>query len=178
MIDTGRSHAAAQLSDWVGEARERTLALATDLNDEQWLGPQLAIVNPLRWEIGHVTWFQEKWALRHACGLPPLRADADRLYDSAAIPHDVRWDLFLPDREATLAYLRKVRDRLVEQLAARPADPELRYFTLLGIFHEDMHTEAFTYTRQTLGYAPPPFAKPPESPPPAPELITGDAEIT
>jgi len=29
------------------------------------VGPQLRIENPLLWEIEHVTWFQEKWALRH-----------------------------------------------------------------------------------------------------------------
>src|SRR5207237_6246065 len=29
------------------------------------------------------------------------------------------------------------------------------YFLLLTVFHEDMHAEAFTYTRQTLGYPAP-----------------------
>src|SRR5947208_2144157 len=104
MAEPGGRYTAAELAEVVAEARERTLALASDLTDAQWLGPRLAIVNPLRWEIGHVAWFQEKWALRHAGGLPPLREDADVLYDSAAIPHDVRWDLPLPDREATFAY--------------------------------------------------------------------------
>ena len=36
------------------EIRERTLALITDPDDEQLTGPRLSIVNPLRWEIGHV----------------------------------------------------------------------------------------------------------------------------
>ena len=39
------------------DARARTLGLALDLDDSQWLGPRLAIVNPLRWELGHVAWF-------------------------------------------------------------------------------------------------------------------------
>src|SRR5262249_54019729 len=34
-------------------------------------------------------------------------------------------------------------------------DPWLRYFAQLVAFHEDMHAEAFHYTRQTLGYADP-----------------------
>ena len=62
------------LAEYVQDARARTLALIGDLTDEQLLGPQLAIVNPLRWEVGHVAWFQEKWALRHAAGLPPIDA--------------------------------------------------------------------------------------------------------
>ncbi len=36
------------------EARQRTLALVADLDDDQLMGTQLKIVNPLLWEIGHV----------------------------------------------------------------------------------------------------------------------------
>src|SRR5262245_16435356 len=86
-----------ELAAWVRDARARTLALVADLSDEQLLGPRLAIVNPLLWEIGHVAWFQEKWALRRA-SQPSVRANADSLYDSAAIAHDTRWDLGLPSR--------------------------------------------------------------------------------
>ena len=32
-----------------------------------------------------------------------------------------------------------------------------RYFYLLALFHEDMHNEAFMYTRQTLAYPGPPL---------------------
>ena len=45
------------------EVRELTLALIADLDDDQMIGPRLDIVNPLRWEIGHVAWFQEYWLL-------------------------------------------------------------------------------------------------------------------
>ena len=81
---------------WVLDARQRSLDLAADLDHEQLLGPRLAIVNPLLWEIGHVAWFQEKWVLRHVCQQKPVRKDADLLYDSIAIAHDIRWDLPLP----------------------------------------------------------------------------------
>jgi len=80
------------------------------------------------------------------------------LYDSAAIPHDTRWDLALPSREGTLAYMRAVRDRVIERIEqGKPDDKEL-YFIRLSVFHEDMHTEAFTYTRQTLAFPPPTFS--------------------
>jgi len=90
----------AALAAWVRDARRRTLEVVADLSDEQLLGPQLRIVNPLLWEIGHVAWFQEKWALRRAGDTAPIRADADSLYDSAAIPHDTRWSLPLPSGNA------------------------------------------------------------------------------
>jgi iron(II)-dependent oxidoreductase len=142
------------LASWVRDARQRTLDLIADLSDEQLLGPTLSIVNPLRWEIGHVAWFQERWVLRQGGKQPSIRPDADSLYDSAGIPHDVRWDLHLPSRHDTLAYMQAVQDAVLERLH-KGLTPELCYFVLLTVFHEDMHGEAFTYTRQTLGYPAP-----------------------
>ena len=149
-----KAYKGTQLMEMVREARERTFGLVADLTDEQLMGPRLAIVNPLRWEIGHVAWFQERWTLRDRGQLPSMLSNADALYDSAAIPHDVRWDLPLPSREETLAYLRSARDRLLERLSEGDPTEELTYFVLLAVFHEDMHDEAFTYTRQTLEYPP------------------------
>ncbi len=147
-----------ELVAWVRDARQRSMDLVADLTDEQLIGPQLAIINPFLWEIGHIAWFQEKWVLRHAGGERPLRADADSLYDSAAIAHDTRWDLPLPSREETLAYMRAVRDLVIERIERGKLDDKERYFICLSVFHEDMHTEAFTYTRQTLAYPPPRFS--------------------
>ena len=136
------------------DSRARLLEVALDLDDEQWLGPRLSIVNPMRWELGHIAWFQEHWVLRHARGLPPLRADGDALYDSAKVAHDTRWDLPLPDRRGTLAYMGEI---LARTLAALD-DGQHRYFHELALFHEDMHAEAFLYTRQTLGHPTPSLA--------------------
>jgi len=156
------------------DARKRTVDLITDLTDEQLLGPRLAIVNPLLWEIGHIAWFQERWVLRHGMGESAIRADGDALYDSSAIPHDTRWDLPLPGRAATLAYLSEVRDRVAERLTARQPAPELLYLALYTVFHEDMHDEALTYTRQTLGYPAPLLCKRPIA---AAGHLSGDAAI-
>jgi iron(II)-dependent oxidoreductase len=140
------------LFDALSDARARTFELTLDLDDEQWTGPRLAIVNPMKWELGHVAWFQEHWVLRHDGGMPPLRADADALWDSMRVHHDTRWDLPLPDRAGTLAYAAEVLERSL----ARARDGS--YFHWLAVFHEDMHDEAFTYTRQTLAYPAPRFA--------------------
>ena len=165
-----------QLAQWVRDARERSLALVADLSPEQLEGPRLAIVNPLHWEIGHVAWFQELWALRQGRGEKPLREDGDSLWDSSAVAHETRWDLPLPSIEETKAYMREVRDRVVDRLAADPGSRELHYLALYSVFHEDMHDEAFTYTRQTLGYPPPPAAGSVSSQLAAGPLA-GDAEV-
>jgi iron(II)-dependent oxidoreductase len=149
---------ATPLVQMLQDARRRTLALVSDLGGDRLLGPKLRIVNPPLWEIGHLGWFQEHWCLRYqdeGVSTPSLRADADALYNSAKVPHAVRWDLPLPDIDATLAYLQQVLERVLERMQQEGATDHLRYFAQLSAFHEEMHCEAFTYTRQTLGYPQP-----------------------
>src|SRR4051812_2581094 len=97
------------------DARARTLALCADLTDEQLIGPSLPTVNPPLWEVGHLAWFQEKWALRRE-GQPSLRPDADALYDSSAVAHQTRWHIPLPARADTLRYAADVLDRVLALL--------------------------------------------------------------
>jgi iron(II)-dependent oxidoreductase len=136
------------------EARAHTRAVADDLRAEKEFGPVLAIVNPPRWELGHVGWFQEFWCLRQK-GASSILPNADALYNSATVAHDTRWNLPLPSFDETIAY----RDRVLERIASEGADP---YFVGLTARHERMHAEAFHYTRQTLGYPAPPLRSAPE----------------
>jgi len=147
-----------ELAEALLDARRRLLDLVADLDDREMLGPRLSIVNPPLWEIGHVGWFQEKWLLRQRRKVPPLRADADGLFDSAAIAHDTRWDLALPRRDEVEGYLNKVLDVVVAQLHEEPVDDTTRYFAWLVLNHEDMHGEALAYTRQTHGWPKPKIA--------------------
>jgi iron(II)-dependent oxidoreductase len=156
-------------------SRARSATITADLDGERLFGPKLAIVNPPLWEIGHVGWFQEHWCLRRQPSgvlADSILPGADALYDSAAVAHDTRWDLALPDLAATRTYLADVLEQVRERLAWEPEDASLAYFVRLATFHEDMHAEAFHYTRQTLGY-PDPLAAPAVAPAPAPR---GDAE--
>ena len=146
-----------EILDTLNEVRSRTLGLVEDLSGEQLTVPMLNIVNPPLWEIGHVSWFHERWALRHLRGREPIISNGDELYDSAAVHHDTRWVLALPPLAETLAYKKHVLRQITDELPAERLSPEETYFHRLVIFHEDMHAEAMTYTRQTLGYPPPPF---------------------
>jgi iron(II)-dependent oxidoreductase len=135
------------------DARERTLALVSDLTDAQFSVPMLEIINPILWEIGHIAYFAEFWTLRHLFGEKPIIPNADALYDSAKIPHDTRWTLPLPDRAATLAFMRTQLERLSDRADEAATLADAAYFYQLALFHEDMHGEALVYTRQTLGYS-------------------------
>ncbi len=151
-----------ELVAWAQDARARTVELVADMDDEQIMGPMLPTINPLLWEMGHCAWFQSYWVLRHAGGQAPVHEDEDVLYDSIAIAHDRRWSLPLPSRGETLDYLHEVLRRVVAFVQAEPTGENL-YHALYATLHEDMHTEAITYTRQTLGYAAPKLSIAPES---------------
>ncbi|PON11439.1 ergothioneine biosynthesis protein EgtB, partial [Candidatus Entotheonella serta] len=168
---------ASQLIDYAIDVRSRTLELIADMNDDQLMGPQLKIVNPPLWEIGHMAWFQEFWILRHHLQQPPLRDDADDLYNSSLVHHNTRWSLPLPSRQGTLDYMQNVLDNVVDWLQTREPGAEDTYFNLLATFHEDMHTEALTYTRQTHGYTAPELMVDRVATPGAGGPLPGDVEI-
>jgi len=160
------------------DTRLRTLQLIAGLSQQQLIGPMLDTVNPLLWEIGHTAYFYELWILRELHGEDSFLSNADQLFNSMTIAHNDRWDLPLLTLDETKAYMQKVLDRVIHYLQSSEVNEDDIYLTRYGIFHEDMHTEAFTYTRRTLNY-------------PAPELtgchfntaqtnpssLTGDVEI-
>lgn len=161
-------------------SRAQTRAVADDLADAREFGPMLATVNPPRWELGHVGWFQEYWCLRrtapgrHATARgDSILPNADDFYNSATMPHDSRWSLPLQTFQATIRYRDAVLEQLLERLSQR-CDEDDVYFAQLAVRHEDMHAEAFHYTRQTLGYEAPALARRGH---PAGERLAGDAEI-
>jgi len=157
------------------DARERTCALIDQLSDEQLIGPRLPTVNPLRWEIGHVAYFYEYWVLRQHFKQPPIIANIDELFDSIHIAHETRWDLNLPTLQDTINYMQEVKDRVVAYLSNGKHDAQRDYLTQYAIYHEDMHCEAFTYTRQTLQYPVPNMAV--DTKENYTDIITGDVEI-
>ena len=144
------------------QARSRTLADAMELTDEQWRVPYHPGIQPVAWDLAHIGWFCEFWLLRGPHRMNQdgtVTADAkgrffpeDAHYDSARIDHPTRWRLPLYDRAA-------LRDRLgalLEICCARVADggdsdAEL-FFPRLALYHELMHQEALSWTRDLLGW--------------------------
>ena len=146
---------ASELIGHLKDTRKRLLELIDDLSDEQLTVPLREIVNPFLWEIGHVAFFYDVFALCQLEKTQPIIKRADELYDSFQVMHDDRWSLKLLDREATLDYMEIVQSRLIERLDSHEPDARETYLYLLSIIHEDMHCEAITYMRQTLEYSKP-----------------------
>jgi len=148
----------ASLSAELRASREHLTRVTADLDGNRLLGPKLAIVNPPLWEMGHVAWFQEYWCLRRKgqdIAADSIIKGADALYDSAKVAHDTRWGLPLLDLKATRSYQSEILGRVLRRMEREPDNRELHYFVQLATFHEDMHAEAFHYTRQTLSYEDP-----------------------
>jgi iron(II)-dependent oxidoreductase len=167
---------AEQLVAMLRDARLRTLELVADLDAGRLIGPELDIVNPPLWEIGHVAWFHEFFVLRRLDGGEPRLTNADALYDSSAVPHPARWRLPLPSLARTRQYLDEVLDAMIARLKRPEASGEEATLYLLALFHEDMHGEALVYTRQTLGYPAPALSAATRNAGPA-GACPGDAEI-
>ena len=165
---------ASTIKEQMDDAHLRTRALINGLSEYQLMGPKLPIINPLLWEIGHVSYFYEFWVLRQHLGRSPILANADQLYDSITIAHDERWDLPLPGLAETLSYIDAVQHEVSTCLRS-DHDETLKYLAQYAVFHHDMHNEAFTYTRQTLSYPAPDFGT---TPTPGPgDKVAGDAFV-
>lgn len=166
---------AAFLARALQSARRRTLALVDAYVDR--LGPELVVpyatvLNPPRWELGHVGWFQDYWIARNrqrALGVrcapgherPAGRLPgADACYDSSHVAHASRWLLPLPDLGATRDYLAAGLEETLALLASAPPTADDLYFYRLVLLHEDMHAEAATYMAQTLDIPLPPHLRP------------------
>lgn len=158
---------AAEIEAALTDGRAQLLGLFDGF--QRALGPdglriaQTASVNLPLWELGHTGWFEEFWLSRNparaqgavadplAPRMPSLLPQADALYDSSNVAHATRWQLALPDPDATRAYLAAVREATLDLLrSGGDSDADLYFFRLV-LFHEDMHREAWHYMAQGLG---------------------------
>ncbi len=182
MINVPSTHRvrAEYLLRLLDDARRRTEELTGDLAGERLFGPTLDVVNPVLWEVGHVGFFHDYFALRKLYGLEHYQLEeAEALYDSSSVPHDDRWELPLPTMRRTRDYLAKVHEEMKARLPETGLASEAQsYVYQLSTFHEDMHGEAFFWTRQTLQYPPPSITVPealPAAEPAGP--LPGDVQI-
>jgi iron(II)-dependent oxidoreductase len=149
--------------------RERTLVLAQAYVEA--LGPELTVphepgLNPPRWELGHLAWFQEWWMARNrqrdlgwradpdAARPPSTLAEADGWFDSGKVAHATRWTLPLPPIGQLRHWLAATLETTLAHLDALPPDAgeDALYFFRLVCLHEAMHGEAACYMARTLGF--------------------------
>jgi formylglycine-generating enzyme required for sulfatase activity len=121
------------------------------------------------WERGHVAWFAERWTLRQPDRARGAAADPTRplqpgrcrddCFDSSAVPHAARWQLPLPDADATQALLDSQLQATLAALAEQPHEDAALYAFRLALLHEAMHEEAARLLGRALGIAQPGAAR-------------------
>jgi gamma-glutamyl hercynylcysteine S-oxide synthase len=136
---------ASALAAGLHEARQRTLTLVADLNDEQLEKVHSTLMSPLVWDLGHIAAFEDLWIAHRLGGLPLLRDDLMDVYDAFETPRAHRGNLpFLRPREAR-EFLDAVRERTLTLLT--PSSLELDPLTYeLVIRHELQHEETMMQT--------------------------------
>ena len=153
------------LRDALVTQRDYTLAFCADLPRALWEPcnfPFDATINPPLWELPHIAWFQELFALRWrpddvtGSRTPPCMEIADQLFDSAKVAHRTRWNLTYPSKDICLDYMRRVHVNVIEALEKSSVDN--RYGFQLVLVHEDMHAEALAMMLVQLGLALPEVA--------------------
>jgi gamma-glutamyl hercynylcysteine S-oxide synthase len=132
----------------LGTARERTLALVSELDDEQLEGVHSPIMSPLVWDLAHIAAYEDLW-LGHRHGqLELLRPELAALYDAFETPRAVRGQIEALGPEDARAYLSAVRARSAEVIAERGVGDGVLCEMVLR--HELQHTETM---RQTMAIA-------------------------
>ena len=159
---------AETLVDELAGVRRRTLELVAHLETDE-LERQLdPILSPLVWDLAHIAAYEDLWLVHRHAGAPLLREDLAAVYDAFETPRAVRGNVRLLGHAATLAYLDAVRERTLDALERRGADPVLHEMVLR---HELQHTETM---RQALAIA---DLLPPGDPPPAPDGPDGWLDV-
>ncbi len=128
--------------------REETLNICKPLKTEDYLVQPAFFVSPVKWVLGHTTWFFEEMVLKaHVPAYKPYHAQYGFLFNSyyntlgdRTARHN-RGDLSRPTVLEVMAYRRHVDDAMARFLQETELNGDLRYVVALGINHEQQHQE-------------------------------------
>jgi gamma-glutamyl hercynylcysteine S-oxide synthase len=115
-------------------------------------------MSPLVWDLAHIGNYEEQWLLRAAAGVAAIRPEIDDLYDAFEHPRAQRPSLPLLSPAESRAYIRTVRNRVLDSLEKVPLTGPLAaggFVYGLVIQHEHQHDETMLATHQLRTGAPP-----------------------
>jgi ergothioneine biosynthesis protein EgtB len=135
----------------VGEyqrVRQRSMALAAPLTDEDCQVQSMPDASPTKWHLAHVTWFFETFVLeRFEPGFRPFDAAFRVLYNSYYVgigerhPRPQRGLVTWPTLHEVKRYRAQVDERMAALLASQGGNASLRQLVTLGLHHEQQHQE-------------------------------------
>jgi ergothioneine biosynthesis protein EgtB len=127
--------------------RSRTMALIEPLLEEDCCVQSMPEASPVKWHLGHISWFYENFVLRHY--EKPFRPFHEAFftmfssYNASGQTHpDPKRGLFTrPSRAVTRDYCADVHERLGRVLNQQQDNQMLSMLAVLGMHHEQQHQE-------------------------------------
>jgi ergothioneine biosynthesis protein EgtB len=139
------------LADRFSNIRNRSVALAAPLSDEDCAAQSMPDASPVKWHLAHTTWFFETFLLeRFEPDFSPFHEAFRVLFNSyyngigEKHPRPERSFLTRPSRAEVLAYRENVDARILALFASKhgeEAASELSLLITLGLQHEQQHQE-------------------------------------
>ncbi|MFK7953733.1 MAG: ergothioneine biosynthesis protein EgtB [Ekhidna sp.] len=156
------------------EVRAQTQLLCEPLEVEDYVVQPVVDVSPLKWHLGHTTWFFETFVLiPNMGGYQPFHPLYPKIFNSYYISAGDRWDrasrgqLTRPTVKEIFEYRAFVEEAMTRFLKDNQPSEEVAKIIYLGTQHEQQHQELFLYDiKRILGDNPlnPVYRKGNESP--------------
>lgn len=134
------------------EVRSQTQFLCEPLETEDFVVQPVVDVSPLKWHLGHTTWFFETFVLiPNMKGYKLFHPKYPKIFNSYYISAGDRWDrasrgqLTRPTVKEVFAYREYVDKHMQLFLEANPLNQNLADVIYLGTQHEQQHQELFLY---------------------------------
>ena len=127
--------------------RERSLALATPLSEEDCQAQSMPDASPVKWHLAHTAWFWETFVLGPYAGAEPFDADFRTLFNSYYVAvgerpaRDTRGLITRPGLARVKAYRAHVDAAMSRLLASGELPEAARRLVRLGLAHEEQHQE-------------------------------------
>ena len=141
-----------QISELYQKVRQQTEQLCEPLEIEDFVVQPIVDVSPLKWHLGHTTWFFETFVLVPNCqGYQIFNDRYPYLFNSYYISAGERWtranrgQLTRPTVDQIFDYRKYVDEKMQEFLDTRKVDESIVKLIELGCNHEQQHQELFLY---------------------------------
>lgn len=144
--------AGIDLLKYYNNVRQQTQFLCDPLEIEDFVVQPIVDVSPLKWHLGHTTWFFETFVLvPHLKGYKLFNKKYPYIFNSYYISAGDRWtranrgQLTRPTVNEVFEYRKCVNEHMNELLGGNAATQEIANLITLGCNHEQQHQELFLY---------------------------------
>ncbi|NQZ75208.1 MAG: ergothioneine biosynthesis protein EgtB [Ekhidna sp.] len=134
------------------EVRVQTNSLCKPLEIEDFVVQPVKDVSPIKWHLGHTTWFFETFVLKpNVASYKEYHPRYPFLFNSYYVSAGERWtrenrgQLTRPTVQEIFEYRDYVNQAMERFLSAGPVNSEVEDVVILGCNHEQQHQELFLY---------------------------------